>query len=37
MASELAANTRHAFHNMEFDGTGNPALVGAPEMWVHLR
>ncbi len=37
MASELAANTRHALGNVEVDGAGDLTVVGAPEMWVYLR
>lgn len=37
MASELAANTRHAHQNVEYDGAGRWPLAGAPELWVYLR
>jgi hypothetical protein len=37
MTSELAANTLHAHGNIEFDGTRNWPIAGAPELWIYLR
>lgn len=37
MASELAANTLHAQGNVEFDGSRQRPVTGAPELWLYVR
>jgi len=37
MASELAANTRHARVDAESEGAGAWPIAGAPELWIYLR
>jgi hypothetical protein len=37
MASELAANTRHAQENVQFEGAARLPVAGAPELWLYLR
>lgn len=37
MASELAANSRHAQAAVQFDGVLGCPVAGAPELWLYLR
>jgi len=37
MASELAANSRHAQAAIQFDGARGCPVAGAPEIWLYLR
>jgi anti-sigma regulatory factor (Ser/Thr protein kinase) len=37
MASELAANTAYAQHNVEFSSPGDRPVNGCPEVWVYAR
>jgi hypothetical protein len=37
MVSELAANTLHAQGSVEFDGTRQRSVTGAPELWSYVR